>query len=171
MFAGEDLGINYRNWIAFDLSGITGDIQSASLNISNDVQNDSGISFTWSEITTSFSELSTFSVDSTQNQIVFNDLADGFIFASGIASGGGVNNYTLNASALLSLNNSSGSWAIGGSTLNDLGRAYGFTNGVGSGDFIQLTLEVTSVPIPTTVWLFGSGLIGLIGIARRKVHV
>ena len=29
-------------------------------------------------------------------------------------------------------------------------------------------LSVTAVPVPATVWLFGSGLIGLIGIARRK---
>jgi hypothetical protein len=28
--------------------------------------------------------------------------------------------------------------------------------------------EVNTVPIPGAVWLFGSGLIGLIGIARRK---
>ena len=28
--------------------------------------------------------------------------------------------------------------------------------------------DVNAVPIPDTVWLFGSGLIGLIGIARRK---
>jgi len=25
-----------------------------------------------------------------------------------------------------------------------------------------------AVPVPAAVWLFGSGLIGLIGIARRK---
>ncbi len=28
--------------------------------------------------------------------------------------------------------------------------------------------DVTVVPVPAAVWLFGSGLIGLIGIARRK---
>ena len=28
--------------------------------------------------------------------------------------------------------------------------------------------DVSIVPVPATVWLFGSGLIGLIGIARRK---
>ena len=27
---------------------------------------------------------------------------------------------------------------------------------------------VSAVPVPAAVWLFGSGLIGLIGIARRK---
>ena len=28
--------------------------------------------------------------------------------------------------------------------------------------------ELTPVPVPAAVWLFGSGLIGLIGVARRK---
>jgi hypothetical protein len=30
---------------------------------------------------------------------------------------------------------------------------------------------VSTVPVPAAVWLFGSGLIGLIGLARRKAHV
>jgi hypothetical protein len=29
-------------------------------------------------------------------------------------------------------------------------------------------LMPAAVPIPPSVWLFGSGLLGLIGIARRK---
>ncbi len=32
-------------------------------------------------------------------------------------------------------------------------------------------LDVVAVPVPAAVWLFGSGLIGLIGLARRKAHV
>ena len=31
--------------------------------------------------------------------------------------------------------------------------------------------EFSAVPIPATIWLFGSGLLGLIGVARRKTHV
>lgn len=31
--------------------------------------------------------------------------------------------------------------------------------------------DVPSVPVPATVWLFGSGLISLVGLARRKAHV
>jgi len=29
-------------------------------------------------------------------------------------------------------------------------------------------VSASAVPVPAAVWLFGSGLIGLIGVARRK---
>lgn len=32
----------------------------------------------------------------------------------------------------------------------------------------QYGIEISQVPVPAAVWLFGSGLIGLIGISRRK---
>ena len=38
------------------------------------------------------------------------------------------------------------------------------------GDFLT-PLVLTAVPVPAAVWLFGSGLIGLMGIARRKSRV
>lgn len=38
---------------------------------------------------------------------------------------------------------------------------------IGSGNSLTL-LNVSTVPVPAAVWLFGSGLIGLIGFARRK---
>ncbi len=34
--------------------------------------------------------------------------------------------------------------------------------------FDDVRLEVTTVPVPAAIWLFGSGLIGLAGLARRK---
>jgi hypothetical protein len=40
-----------------------------------------------------------------------------------------------------------------------------------TGNYLQLdnvSIETSPVPIPSAVWLFGSGLIGLIGLARRK---
>ena len=51
-----------------------------------------------------------------------------------------------------------------------------FTSGTGSGiqfsghtgALIDLVIQQTPVPIPSAVWLFGSGLIGLVGIARSK---
>lgn len=38
---------------------------------------------------------------------------------------------------------------------------------IGSGNSMYVN-SVSAVPVPAAVWLFGSGLIGLIGIARRK---
>jgi len=38
----------------------------------------------------------------------------------------------------------------------------------GSDYFGSYLVEVSAVPVPAAVWLFGSGLIGLVGFARRK---
>lgn len=38
-------------------------------------------------------------------------------------------------------------------------------NGHGTG---QLTLTVSAVPVPAAVWLFGSGLLGLVGYSKRN---
>ena len=48
-------------------------------------------------------------------------------------------------------------WASGGSLINP-----GFVAGA-----VNVS-AVTTVPVPAAVWLFGSGLIGLAGFARRK---
>ena len=53
------------------------------------------------------------------------------------------------------------------STLGITPGAYEWTWGTGaSADSFKL--NVGAVPIPAAVWLFGSGLLGLIGVARRK---
>ncbi len=38
---------------------------------------------------------------------------------------------------------------------------------IGSGNSLHVT-SVSAVPVPAAAWLFGSGLLGLIGVARRK---
>jgi len=37
--------------------------------------------------------------------------------------------------------------------------------------FNSASIHVNAVPVPAAAWLFGSGLIGLVGIARRKPQV
>lgn len=37
--------------------------------------------------------------------------------------------------------------------------------------FNGATVNVSAVPVPAAAWLFGSGLIGLVGIARRKTQL
>jgi len=39
--------------------------------------------------------------------------------------------------------------------------------GTAGGDFAQY-VSASAVPVPAAVWLFGSGLLGLVGVARRK---
>lgn len=42
------------------------------------------------------------------------------------------------------------------------------TNSFDASSSVSFNLVLTPVPIPSAVWLFGSGLIGLVGLARRK---
>lgn len=53
---------------------------------------------------------------------------------------------------------------IGGSPMLD-GPFQGYSINI---EFVNLTLAPPAVPIPAAVWLFGSGLIALIGVARRN---
>ena len=70
--------------------------------------------------------------------------------------------------------------ALGNTTLGRV--TYGLSNSANGQDWIRtqneasdiplhfyaISGELTAVPVPAAVWLFGSGLLGMIGIARRK---
>jgi len=53
-------------------------------------------------------------------------------------------------------------------TVNDIGLALSFTLSAGDTASFDTRFEVAPVPVPAAVWLFGSGLLGLAGVARRK---
>lgn len=60
------------------------------------------------------------------------------------------------------------SGSISGILLNDQTPLPGYYMGM---DFTSITAtNVSAVPIPSAVWLFGSGLLGLVGLARRKAN-
>lgn len=48
--------------------------------------------------------------------------------------------------------------------------SYATVPGMKDGPFpgFQASFNMTPVPVPAAVWLFGSGLVGLVGVARRK---
>lgn len=63
--------------------------------------------------------------------------------------------------------------AISTANIDILNSAFGdWQDGAGQAvldvNFVGATVLVNAVPVPAAVWLFGSGLIGLVGIARRK---
>ena len=45
---------------------------------------------------------------------------------------------------------------------------FGFSIESANGNVVSTDIINTAVPVPAAVWLFGSGLLGLVGIARRK---
>lgn len=110
-------------------------------------------------------------------------LADGSAYGAATLTAAGENDTLINVnltganvftdidSSLASLD---GLFAIGGylSTIDSGSREFLF-NGTGGTNFFKsvLTIETTIVPVPAAVWLFGSGLIGFIGVARRKSRV
>lgn len=47
-------------------------------------------------------------------------------------------------------------------------RAFTMEQDIANGTMHAATLDVSYVPIPAAVWLFGSGLLGLVAVARRK---
>jgi len=52
---------------------------------------------------------------------------------------------------------------------SDLGELFAVSFNVDdNGDVLTSIVEVSAVPVPAAVWLFGSGLIGLAGVARRR---
>jgi hypothetical protein len=68
----------------------------------------------------------------------------------------------------------SGSFVLATGTYDVVTHAYvlGWASQINGGPFNGVTgywhLEGTVVPVPAAVWLFGSGLLGLIGFARKK---
>lgn len=81
-----------------------------------------------------------------------------------------------NASALTPVDNASGSNLEGlgimaGESMSELVLAYNDNYlGFVDSDFDDMLVraEFNAVPVPAAVWLFGSGLLGLMGIARRR---
>ena len=57
--------------------------------------------------------------------------------------------------------------AIGTSPQSDLGPFLAKSGNVRSSQFYINEIGFSSVPLPAAAWLFGSGLIGLLGVARR----
>lgn len=86
------------------------------------------------------------------------------------------NNFNGMANALTLMGNLSFTGIFGGSTEltmhdNDAPAGVWFDNSTFSRvlpDYIGTTVEVSAVPVPPAAFLFGSGLLGLISLVRRK---
>ena len=73
--------------------------------------------------------------------------------------------FTMTGTALSDV--SAGVWAGTLVSAGNIGSAWGASfDGTQYSELYNVT--ITAVPVPAAVWLFGSGLLGLVGVARRK---
>jgi hypothetical protein len=72
---------------------------------------------------------------------------------------------------ILGLSTEGGTSWLPDATVVSLGaNAYSVTFGTGA-NVIEVDVQIVpAIPVPAAVWLFGSGLIGLVGVARRKAR-
>jgi hypothetical protein len=98
----------------------------------------------------------------------FDQVVLAFDGASWTATNEAGDSLDLGATANFNIAADSGSGFVGGDALPPPIGPNSWVIGFGS-DAPQLAaVDLTAVPVPAAVWLFGSGLLGLVGVARRK---
>ena len=182
--AGESGTDEYRNWFAFDLSSVTlqaGEfITSATLSLQNGGYR-GGTSEQWTVVSVENNVpdiMAGQSSGSTDGMNIFNDLQDGSTYGSTTISSSTPSNAIIDVSftgvnAIPDITSSiGGQFAVGGYVssldLDPSSPEFLFNGSAGQIGSVKLSLETAVVPVPAAFWLFGSGLLGLIGIARQK---
>lgn len=169
-----DLGGTFGDYLSADAGGVYGGVASAISDMTATIGND-GLSFGMSGW-----------VSSDSYTAVYTDPNGYPIFDDAIASADSVFQVTFTldqahsysassyGSGQFSLSNVfSGTGALNYSGILEPGTydlyfgLYSSGSGSASGDF-EMTLA-SAVPVPAAVWLFASGLLGMIGVARRKL--
>jgi hypothetical protein len=158
-----------RNFFVFDLSGIGGQINGASLNLFNPANGfssrDGFVTYRVFDVSTAVSTLVSHEFGPPGVEI-YGDLGTGTQYGEHLASAADDATtiaISLNATALAALNQSTGLFAFGGAiaTLDQVESSeyvFGFT-GIDQGPgTTQLVLVVDAIPEPNSAYLFGSTL-------------
>jgi hypothetical protein len=113
---------------------------------------------------------STLSVDFDGSNGFLSDTSIGFLPIDVCCNGTGDPNSFKDIGGVMTMSLWGASWDYGN---NPDGSKKDFDSSAanpysGSELGMDLRIQLTAVPVPAAVWLFGSGLIGLVGFARRK---
>ena len=175
----------FNSFFSFDLAALSGTVTSGTLRLELEgyYSPDSSEAFTVFDVTTDVNTLIQSCPGLLQDPFdpcyrIYGDLQSGATYGTGVASVsdiGTVIDITLSPAALADINAASGGLFAIGVHLTEI------SSGLGDEGFEGLQwssdseprihqLELTVVPIPPALWLFISGLIGLIGLARRKTE-
>ena len=179
--AGEEVIFRYRDFFVFDLTGVNAYTTSATINIYSPVSPDQFFdgyqsadpfeTYVLYDISTDVGDLT----DGSGGVSAYMDIGTGTSYGSynvSATDNGQIVSITLNADALLDINSSGGLFAIGGSvsTLDPAPNNEIIFASSGEPSVPAPYLTLTTVPIPAAFWLFGSGFIGLVGLAMRRVN-
>ena len=123
----------------------------------------SGVTFShnYSSTTTTLTQLNggAFNLFSIDFGDVFNSGVSQNISINAVTNSGSLLSTVVSTDSIIGLETFNLNWS------NVLSASWTET----SGSYLQLdNISVSAVPVPAAVWLFGSGLIGLIGVARGK---
>lgn len=111
-------------------------------------------------------------------QLIFGDFSLHYdaarvgVNAGGTSSGWTLTNHVSFAAstadlANITLVNGTDGFTLSGDIALNAGSA-AFLGGAAGQDVGDFSVTVSSVPVPAAVWMFGSGLLGLIGLGRKK---
>lgn len=161
-FAPRD--ISYKNFFVFDLSEV-GAVSSATLTLDSGYHTDNG-TFTLVGVEEDLNALRGGGIGLTE---IYDQLDSGLEFGQvelfNIPMNDAIN-ISLNDAAIASINSGMDQWAIAG--YFDYGGEHGIAFS-GSGDVQPiLTVTISEVPIPASLWLFGSALFGLGSLKLRR---
>ena len=159
-FSTDD-NVNYaaggitNNFFTFDLSNISGTVTGAVFNITRAQGiSDSGFSYFEYDMYDVITDAATLNNNVGANLAIYDDLGSGVHYGNFEITVAGDPNEIL----MLQLNEG---------FISDINAAI-----LGADQYFSIgghrSLPPAVVPVPAAVWLFGSGLIGLIGVARRK---
>jgi len=145
-----------NNFFTFDISDISSPVTSAVFNVLRaDGISDSGYTYFEYNMFDVITDAATLNSNNGVNQAIYDDLGSGVHYGSFDITVAG------DPSEILMLELNEG-------FISDINAAI---LGVDQYFSIGGKRSLPAVPIPATAWLFGSGLIGLIGVARRKTRI
>jgi hypothetical protein len=166
----------HRNFFVFDLSSVSGNIISASLQLQTPNFSTSGNgTYTVHHVSTSTNDLTTTHISNDASGLaIYGDLGDGFIAGSTPVDIGfaGIVEVNLTPTALAdlqsSVDNSIGLYAFGGTWSSSPDTAiFGSTNSSMTRQLVITTADPAAVPEPSSLALMAVTA-GLVGYWRRK---
>jgi hypothetical protein len=177
---GQFNGVENRSFFVFDVSGVSGTIQAATLRLFNPevsaflhgyVSPDPTETLNIYDVSTPAADV----VGNTAGVAGFADLGSGALYGSRVVSAsdnGTVVEIALGPAALADLNNASGPFVLGGALGTISGSADQYVFGFSVADFVedhtrQLVLQVRAVPEPPVALLLVGLTLGLMACAQR----